>query len=487
MDELLPRPRSIFAPPSTRVETPVRKKFALPELKLGWSLPNFLERRTKAGPAIFLALSLSATAAAVMGTLYAPAFQVAVDGTELGLIGSRQSVEDAVQRVEDRASTILGYDYSLTQTITYTPQMALKEEQTSVSGVETYLFDQIGEIMQTSVLTVNGQVLGATDDAEGLNALLESIKAPYINENTISAEFTTPVVVSRAYTPTADLREISSMAKILTSNSMEQVDYTVKAGDTLSAIAQNFDMTMDELQTLNPDINPNLLSIDQVLVTSQAVPFLSVRTVDNLTYEGPVPYEVEEVADENMYQGYSQILVEGVDGSAIYNADVVYVNGTEEDRIINSTDVLTEPVTQVVAVGTKPRPKTMATDTFKWPCWGNISSYFGSRYIFGGYSVHYGIDIAANYGTAIYASDGGKVIWSGYRDNGFGYYVVIDHENGYQTYYAHCSSLCVSAGERVYQGQLIAKVGSTGRSTGNHCHFQVMKNGSAINPLTVLP
>lgn len=351
MDELLPRPRSIFAPPSARVETPVRKKFALPELKLGWSLPNFLERRTKAGPAIFLALSLSATAAAVMGTLYAPAFQVAVDGTELGLIGSRQSVEDAVQRVEDRASTILGYDYSLTQTITYTPQMALKEEQTSVSGVETYLFDQIGEIMQTSVLTVNGQVLGATDDAEGLSALLESIKAPYINENTISAEFTTPVVVSRAYTPTADLREISSMAKILTSNSMEQVDYTVKAGDTLSAIAQAFDMTMDELQTLNPDINPNLLSIDQVLVTSQAVPFLSVRTVDNLTYEGPVPYEVEEVADENMYQGYSQVLVEGVEGSAIYNADVVYVNGTEEDRIINSTDVLTEPVTQVVAVG----------------------------------------------------------------------------------------------------------------------------------------
>ncbi len=487
MDELLPRPRSIFAPPSTRVETPARKKIALPQLKLGWSLPNFLERRTKAGPAIFLALSLSASAAAVMGTLYAPAFQVAVDGAELGLIDSRQSVEDAVQRVEDRASNILGYEYTLTQSITYTPQMALKEDQTSVSGVETYLFDQIGEIMQTSVLTVNGQVLGATDDADGLSAMLESIKAPFINENTISAEFTSPVVVSRAYTPTADLREISSMQQVLISNSMEQVDYVVQAGDTFSAIAQSLGMTMDELRRLNPSININTLQIDQVLTVSQAVPFLSVRTVDNLTYEGPVPFETEQVPDENMYQGFTEVLVAGVDGSAIYNADVVYVNGTEQDRIINSTDILTEPVTQVVAVGTKPRPKTMATGVFQWPCRGSISSYFGSRYIFGSYSTHYGLDIAAAGGTPIYASDGGKVIWSGYRDNGFGNYVIIDHENGYQTYYAHCSSLCVSAGERVYQGQLIAKVGCTGRSTGNHCHFQVMKNGSAVNPLIYLP
>lgn len=487
MDELLPRPRSIVLPAPTRVEVPARKKVFLPKLKLNWALPNFVERRTAAGPAIFLTLALAATSVAVLGSQYAPALQVSVDGVEVGLVSSQQAVEDTIQHVEERASAILGYDYVLTQEVSCAPLLALREDQTPVSGIETYLFDQIGEVMQTSVLMVNGQALGATDNAEGLAALLESIKAPYINENTVSAEFAGLVEVSRAYTPTSDLRELSAMESVLTSNSMEQVDYIVQAGDTFSAIAQNFGMTMEELQRLNPDVNANVLSIGQVLVTRQAVPFLSVRTVDNVTYEGPVPFETEEIPDENMYEGRSEVLVAGVDGSAIYNADVVSLNGVEQNRVINSTDVLTKPVTQVVAVGTKPRPKTMATDTFKWPCQGRISSYYGSRYIFGGYSFHSGLDIAAVYGTSIFASDGGRVVWAGDRGNGFGIYVLIDHENGYQTIYAHCSSLCVSAGERVYQGQLIAKVGSTGRSTGPHCHFQVERYGSTINPLTVLP
>ena len=488
MDELLPRPKSIVLPSPVRSKAPaVTRRPLLPKGKLGWTFPNFLERRTKAGPAIFLTLSLALSATPVLAHLYSPCVQVSVNGVDMGLIESQAMVETAVEKVETRASRILGYDYSLDATVTYDFRVALREEQATAAHVETYLFDQIGELMQTSVLTVNGRTLGATDDAEGLQSLLDSIMALYKNENTISASFLESLSVSRQYTPTADIMELSDMTSILTANSMEQVDYTVQAGETFSGIAASLGMTMKELEKLNPEVNINRLQIGQVLTVSQAVPLLSVRTIDNLTYEGDVEFEVEKVPDNSMYEGDSKILTPGVAGRAIYNADVTYLNGTEQERVINSMEVLTEPVTQVVAVGTKERPRTMATGSFQWPLRGTLTSGYGTRYIFGSYSFHGGIDIAAPYGTTIAAADGGKVIHASNDGTGFGLYVVVDHENGLKSYYCHCSSLLVRVGDRVYKGQSIARVGSTGNSTGNHCHFQVKKNDVTVSPWNYLP
>ena len=488
MDELLPRPKSIVLPSPVRSKAPaVTRRPLLPKGKLGWTFPNFLERRTKAGPAIFLTLSLALSATPVLAHLYSPCVQVSVNGVDMGLIESQAMVETAVEKVETRASRILGYDYSLDATVTYDFRVALRDEQATAAHVETYLFDQIGELMQTSVLTVNGRTLGATDDAEGLQSLLDSIMALYKNENTISASFLESLSVSRQYTPTADIMELSDMTSILTANSMEQVDYTVQAGETFSGIAASLGMTMKELEKLNPEVNINRLQIGQVLTVSQAVPFLSVRTIDNLTYEGDVEFEVEKVPDNSMYEGDSKILTPGVAGRAIYNADVTYLNGTEQERVINSMEVLTEPVTQVVAVGTKERPRTMATGSFQWPLRGTLTSGYGTRYIFGSYSFHGGIDIAAPYGTTIAAADGGKVIHASNDGTGFGLYVVVDHENGLKSYYCHCSSLLVRVGDRVYKGQSIARVGSTGNSTGNHCHFQVKKNDVTVSPWNYLP
>ncbi len=490
MDELLPRPNSVFAPAPVRVRTPHITLPKLPELR-GLSFPNFLERRTKAGPIVFLAAALAVSFTGIVGHLYTPCTQVSVDGVSFGLVESQQAVEEAIDRVEARASHILGYDYTLDQNVEYTFQMALKEDLGSVSPIETYLFDQIGEVMKTSVLTVNGKMLGATDDGAALDALLSSIKAPYVNENTITAEFVEDVRVSKEYTATTAIKEVASFEPVLKSNTMEQVDYFVQAGDTFSGIANSLDLSVKQLQALNPQVaDPSKIQIGDQLVVSQAVPYLSVKTIDNVTYEDAVAYETVTVDDPNNYQGRSTVVTPGQAGWATYNANVTYLNGVEQDRIINSTDVHVEPVTEVVAVGTKPRPKTMATDTFIWPIWGRITSGYGSRYIFGSYSNHSGIDIAGSYGAPIVASDGGKVTFAGTGTGSYwsyGKYVVIDHENGYQTIYGHCSSLCVSAGERVYQGQVIAKVGSTGRSTGNHCHFQVKEWGVTKNPYNYLP
>ena len=99
--------------------------------------------------------------------------------------------------------------------------------------------------------------------------------------------------------------------------------------------------------------------------------------------------------------------------------------------------------------------------------------------------MHYGLDYAASTGTPIYASDGGTVIAAQWHGN-YGYYVKIDHGGGYQTLYAHCSKMYVKPGDKVFQGQKIAAVGNTGRSTGPHCHFEVFKYGKNVNPASVL-
>lgn len=107
-----------------------------------------------------------------------------------------------------------------------------------------------------------------------------------------------------------------------------------------------------------------------------------------------------------------------------------------------------------------------------------ITSRFGPRWG----TTHTGTDVAAPTGTAIYAAAAGTVIFSGNQGNGYGNYIIIDHGNGVSTLYGHCSSLGVSTGARVSQGQYIAAVGSTGNSTGPHLHFEVRKDGSRLNP-----
>ena len=123
-----------------------------------------------------------------------------------------------------------------------------------------------------------------------------------------------------------------------------------------------------------------------------------------------------------------------------------------------------------------------------WPTTGRlITSPFGYRIhpIWGIRMFHSGIDISGSYGDPIYAVNDGRVIFSGWQ-SGYGKVVIIDHGNGMSTLYAHCSQLLVNEGDQVKRGQLIGRVGSTGWSTGNHLHFEIRRNGSPINPLSVI-
>ena len=159
----------------------------------------------------------------------------------------------------------------------------------------------------------------------------------------------------------------------------------------------------------------------------------------------------------------------------------------EEERIqANIVKLSRELAAQQAAQG---KPTQSSSGGYIWPVDSRyITSTVGGRTSPGGVGStnHKGIDIAGRYGTPIYAADGGTVTYSGWM-GGYGYTIRIDHGNGKVTYYAHNSSLIASVGQHVYKGQQIARMGSTGNSTGNHCHFEVRINGVAKNPLNYLP
>ena len=152
----------------------------------------------------------------------------------------------------------------------------------------------------------------------------------------------------------------------------------------------------------------------------------------------------------------------------------------EEDKLISQSNALVNQIKNLQKSG------AYAGGSMTWPCPSSktISSYYGNRLhpILKKYKMHTGIDISARQGTSIVAANKGTVIMAGWQ-SGYGYTVVIDHGGGITTLYAHCSKLLVSVGKTVNAGETIAKVGSTGMSTGPHLHFEVRKNGATTNPL----
>lgn len=436
----------------------------------------------------FLVISLSLGAILAFSLLYQTACEVSLDGEVLGVIQSQDDFEAVVDRVETRASKVLGYAYQFEYTPTYKQVIVPKGEYVSAAAFETDLFRRVGEVMQAYVLTVDGEFIGASESREELESMLSAIQEQYVDEDVTSVGFLQDVRITHQYTSTDKLQErtLSDMQAMLTANTNGATTYIVVSGDTLTGIAYRNNMSLKEIMELNPNINAHNLSIGQTIIIREVIPYLSVTTTKTLTYEDAIPFDTQYVDNHNMYQGDSRVVKAGVKGKAVVTADVTYVNGKQTESTILSSQTILEPTTQIVEVGTAPRPKTAPTGSFKWPVYGSITSRYGYRSIFGSYSFHSGIDIAAPYGTTIRASDGGTVTYAGYKGS-YGYLVIISHgSSGKQTYYAHCSKLLVSTGTKVYQGQAIARVGLSGRTTGSHLHFEVRINGSTVNPLSYL-
>ncbi len=210
---------------------------------------------------------------------------------------------------------------------------------------------------------------------------------------------------------------------------------------------------------------------------------LDVRTVTKVTSEVVVPYKTVTQKSEEKLVGFYGVTRKGVNGINHTVEQVTYINGKVDKRVRLEQEVVKKPVNEMVTIGTgSANPNDTTGMLFPLPRGTRyvITTYFGAIDDLHAKS-HKGVDYAAAGGTPILAAKSGTVLSAKYR-GGYGYCVEISHGNGVRTLYAHCSKLLVKTGETVKQGQTIALVGTTGYSTGNHLHFEVIINGRYINP-----
>ena len=442
----------------------------------------------RVNPFYFIGGAAVVAALALFFSLYTLGTTVEYNGNVVDTVGSAALARKAAAKLESITTETLGESYKIQDgAIQYATALVRRSDVTDSAQFEQDLADELGQVTYGYSLYVDDELIGSTQYAGALDDLLEQIKQIYVSEDTLTVDFVENVRIAEGYVPTESVMNLGTIAELLNSTKSGEVTYTVVKGDTWGQIANNNGMTAAELEALNPGYDINRIHIGDALTLSNAVPYLTVKVTERQNYIEDVNYDVNYVNDSSMWQGDERVISKGVFGQADIVADVTYVNGEEQERTVISSVTLSDPVAETRARGTKVRPTWYPTGSFRWPCSGRITSYFGYRNtgIRGATSNHKGIDIACSYGAPIYAADGGRVTYAGYK-GAMGYVVIIDHNNGYVTYYEHNSSLLVSAGQTVYKGQQIAKAGRSGVASGVHCHFGIQRNGSYVNPLNYL-
>ena len=454
---------------------------------LGGKRRHFFEKM-KLHPVAFLFGAVAIAAAATVLSLYTLGAEVTYDGQRLGVVASSRAAQQVVEELEDITRKTTGNGgYAVDEALLSTETGVFpRRELLSRDEFEETLGDALGEVEYAYVLYVDGEKVVATTRSGALEDLLEQLKLGYQTADTVNAYFVEDVEIRQEYVESSYVMNLGYIAEILNETKQGEVTYTVESGDSYYSIAEDYEMSLEDLMKLNEGYDPDLLRVGDVLTISNAVPYLTVVNVERQRYVQDTPYQVEYTDDASMYQGEYKVTSAGVYGKADVTANVTYINGAETEREVVASVTLSQPVTEQQLRGTKERPTWYPTGSFSWPCTGTLTSRFGYRSLrLSGSNNHQGIDIGNSYGTSIYASDGGTVTYAGWM-GGYGYLIIIDHGNGYETYYGHNSSLVAYVGQKVHKGQLIARMGSTGYSTGNHCHFGIKLNGTFVNPLNYL-
>ena len=425
------------------------------------------------------------------------ALAVQVNGETVGYVANEDVFDTAREDVMERISYAGSDKTELTIEPSYTIAVAhhMLDENEMADAIIQSAGDQIGE---GTALYLDGELTAVCSDGDALRAYFTSRLEPYEvpDDPNVSVGFNKQVTLEDGLYFKDSLQDYADVEKALSDVKQAQKVYTVKTGDTLWDIAHKNDLTFRELCALNTNFKggplnekSNIREGDELIVTKEEAA-LEVRITRIETREEEVAFAIETTKSNEYTKGTTKVLQEGQNGLRRVTFQNVYdTNNVLVEQTILSTEVIKEPVNKKVVQGTKKVKSSTKFITgsgqFIWPVpnYRYCSRWYGGR--------HRGVDICAPAGTPIYASAGGTITKAGYNKagagTGYGYSVIINHGGGYSSVYAHCLSLTVSAGQTVKQGQLIGYVGSTGRSTGNHCHFEIRLNGSYIPPQNVFP
>lgn len=256
--------------------------------------------------------------------------------------------------------------------------------------------------------------------------------------------------------------ELSTTTVVSDKPRFEIIDYEVVSGDTLGTIADKFGISIDTIKWANS------------LKTEKLIPGQDMRIppVTGIVHKVKAGDTVYSLAKQ--YKSEAQKIV-NFPANDFADLDTFALN---IGQILFVPDGVKPEAAPVYRPAPVPAYIAGAGGKYQWPTNGIITQY--------PVSYHMGVDIANSSLPPVVAGDGGSVSYAGCLRYGYGCHVIVNHADGYQTLYAHLSSYSVSVGDKVGRGQVIGKVGSTGRSTGAHLHFEVRKNGVLLNPLGFL-
>lgn len=425
---------------------------------------------------------------------------LAYGGKEIATVENEEMYEKANQMLREQInsedlsdSPIACPEYKLT--------VIDHPECSSPYEVKDKIIEQSQEIIEEAAgIYSNGKFVGAVANEEDAHAILKRLlESPKLQDENCQSEFVENVEVIKGLYLTSDVIEVSELETLLSEGKMVIGEYFVNENETISDIAKKFGMSEETLKE-DSDITEDSIKFGNTIYIKSKEKITHIKTTSIENKDVEIPHSSVRQGDPNNYVGWEKIDIQGKNGLERSVYKVTYVDGIETDRENIENIRVSDPVDEHILFGTKKKdsnkkditsnkkdatPQNVSnkssSNALCWPVpyTKNVTSEYGQR----DGKFHKGIDIASSgvSGKNIVASANG-VVQSVSSGSSYGNYVKISHGNNNYTVYAHCMSISVRPGQTVSQGQVIATVGSTGDSTGDHLHFEVIVNGQHHNP-----
>lgn len=391
------------------------------------------------------------------------------------------SVEEIYKQIISKKScTISGYKFTI-------KNEEDKSKNLEIYTMDTNIFSSAIEDLITIFVDDKEYELykkGEQKEISTTGSLIENI---YVNEDITYKAVNIPVE-ERIFTDSKDLS-----AYLLYGDKFQEKQVKVKSGDSIESLAFDNEISVQEFLIFNPQYTSreNLLVPGTDVIISNVDPKIQIVVETYEVVDKETNFQVVEQYDSSLTKGSVVVKQEGQKGLERVTQNVKSMNGVISYVDPVDKEVLKSPVSKIINIGTKYVPNIGSTGSWGWPTNSGytISSYYGYRTFAGSREFHNAIDIAGTgYGSNIYAANNGVIEIRAYNSS-YGNYIMINHNNGYYSLYAHMSSFAkdISVGSTVSRGQVIGYVGSTGRASGPHLHFEIRncaRYACVTNPLS---
>ncbi len=341
-------------------------------------------------------------------------------------------------------------------------------------------------------LMVNGEKWFTVSNKDSLEKILDEYKKSYLVNIDKKARvkkiaFSQKLEIVEVEVKPEEIVTLKAAKERVYALETEAVGIEIKKGDNFWNLSKAYNITADQLEILNPDVDPDKIFPGDKLIVKAVNPVLDVIVELENTVVESIPFKNEYRKVNTLLKNQKKIIKEGIEGLKEVSYNITLCNGYQNSLEVKTEKVLKEPANAIIQLGTRTTVFKGSRINYGVVQGKRISSLYGYRIhpITGRRRFHEGLDIAANHGNNVYAYTDGRVVEAGWN-GGYGNCILINHGNGFKTRYAHLSRIDVRVGQKVQTGAKIGAVGSTGNSTGSHLHFEVIKYGQTKNPLNYI-